>query len=158
MGSESGFTVTQQIAEHDRQALFAGLGSYNRRFIHQENWGPLAVLHHQADGRLSGGVIAARKGNWLCIDYLWVAEGEHGTGLGRALLQRAEQQALTLGCQQALVDTFSFQALPFYLKQGYQQQMSLPDFPQAGMQRHYLTKTLQADSHDADFYISRSAS
>jgi hypothetical protein len=41
------------------------------------------------------------------------------------------------------VDTFSFQALPFYQKQGYQQQMSLPDFPQTGMQRHDLTKTLR---------------
>jgi hypothetical protein len=34
------------------------------------------------------------------------------------------------------VDTFSFQALPFYQKLGYQLQMSLPDFPHAGMQRH----------------------
>lgn len=41
------------------------------------------------------------------------------------------------------MDTFSFQALPFYLKQGYQQQITLPDFPQTGMQRHYLTKTLK---------------
>ncbi|EAS6424226.1 N-acetyltransferase, partial [Salmonella enterica] len=39
-----------------------------------------------------------------------------------------------------LVDTFSFQALPFYEKQGYILQMSLPDFPKVGSQRHYLIK------------------
>ncbi|MFH7098862.1 N-acetyltransferase, partial [Klebsiella pneumoniae] len=46
------------------------------------------------------------------------------------------------GCSHLLVDTFSFQALPFYQKLGYQLQMSLPDFPHAGMQRHYLSKAL----------------
>ena len=95
------------------------------------------------EGELLGGVIASRKGNWVCIDYLWVEERQRGTGLGSLLLRTTEQQAMQRGCQQALVDTFSFQALPFYLKQGYQQQMSLPDFPLAGMQRHYLTKALK---------------
>jgi hypothetical protein len=46
------------------------------------------------------------------------------------------------GCQQSLVDTFSFQALAFYQKQGYVLQMTLNDFPEKGIQRHYLTKTL----------------
>ena len=56
--------------------------------------------------------------------------------------KEAEQQAQAQGCSHLLVDTFSFQALPFYQKLGYQLQMSLPDFPHAGMQRHYLSKAL----------------
>ncbi|EKA1352318.1 N-acetyltransferase, partial [Salmonella enterica] len=47
---------------------------------------------------------------------------------------------LRKGCVHGLVDTFSFQALPFYEKQGYILQMSLPDFPKVGSQRHYLIK------------------
>ena len=143
MRLSAGFTVTEQPEDKDREALFAGLGSYNRQFIGSENRGPLAVFDHDADGKLRGGVMASRKGNWLCIDYVWVDDTVRGTGLGSTLLHAAEQQAIAYGCQQALVDTFSFQALPFYLKQGYQQQMSLPDFPQTGMQRYYLTKTLK---------------
>lgn len=143
MRLHAGFTVTEQIEEKDRQALLAGLGNYNRQFIDSENHGPLAVFHHDAEGALRGGVIASRKGNWLCIDYVWVDDTLRGTDLGSALLRAAEQQAIAYGCQQALVDTFSFQALPFYMKQGYQQQITLPDFPQTGMQRHYLTKTLK---------------
>ncbi|GKW21243.1 hypothetical protein PEC302107_29720 [Pectobacterium araliae] len=47
---------------------------------------------------------------------------------------------MRLGCRHALVDTFIFQSLPFYEKQGYQLHMSLPDFPEEGMLRHYLIK------------------
>ncbi len=41
----------------------------------------------------------------------------------------------------ALVDTMSFQALPFYQKNGYQLQMTLDNFPETGSARHYLSKT-----------------
>lgn len=51
---------------------------------------------------------------------------------------------MKIGCLFALMDTFSFQALLFYQRQGYQPQMYMPDFPQTGMQRHDLTKTLRA--------------
>jgi len=138
----STFTLSHQENDDDREALLAGLGAYNRQFIHRESWGPLSVYHRDAEGVLRGGLIASRKGNWLCIDFLWVDEMLRGSGLGRALLEAAERGAIERGCRFALVDTFSFQALPFYEKQGYQQQMSLPDFPQNGMQRHYLTKPL----------------
>lgn len=55
-------------------------------------------------------------------------------------MRAAEKQAREEGCRHVLVDTFSFRALPFYQKQGYQLQMSLPDFPHVGMARHYLSK------------------
>ncbi len=69
-------------------------------------------------------------------------EDRRGSGLGRELMQRAAKEALAIGCRHALVDTFSFQALPFYQKLGYALKMTLPDFPQPGMQRHYLTRDL----------------
>lgn len=56
------------------------------------------------------------------------------------LVKMAEQEGKRRGCWHALVDTFSFQALPFYVKLGYQLQMSLADFPEEGLQRHYLTR------------------
>ncbi len=33
-------------------------------------------------GVMQGGLIAKRKGNWLCIEYLWVSETTRGRGLG----------------------------------------------------------------------------
>lgn len=87
----STFILTHQQNDDDREALLAGLGAYNRQFISRENWGPLSVSHKDAEGVLRGGLIASRKGNWLCIDYLWVDETLRGSGLGRALMEAAEQ-------------------------------------------------------------------
>ncbi|AIU87112.1 GNAT family N-acetyltransferase [Pectobacterium odoriferum] len=132
--------VTHDIIDSDREELFAGLRSYNQRFINPASFGQIGIFHRNSAGTMTGGLIAMRKGLWLCIDYLWVGEESRGLKLGSALVKEAEQEAMRLGCRHALVDTFSFQALPFYEKQGYQLQMSLPDFPEEGMLRHYLIK------------------
>ncbi|KFX04056.1 blasticidin S-acetyltransferase [Pectobacterium betavasculorum] len=132
--------VAHDITNGDREELFAGLRSYNRQFISPASFGQLGIFHRNSAGVMTGGLIAMRKGLWLCIDYLWVGEESRGLKLGSALVREAEQEAMRLGCSHVLVDTFSFQALPFYEKQGYQLQMSLPDFPEEGMLRHYLIK------------------
>lgn len=134
--------ITKIINPDDQQELFAGLRQYNQQYLDAAQFGDLGVYSRDAQGVMQGGLIAKRKGNWLCIEYLWVSEATRGRGLGSELMQEAEQQAQALGCSHLLVDTFSFQALPFYQKLGYQLQMSLPDFPHAGMQRHYLSKAL----------------
>ncbi|MBA4819797.1 GNAT family N-acetyltransferase [Pantoea ananatis] len=136
--------VTRSYTENDKQDLLAGLRAYNNAFIDTSTWGPLAVFCRDPQGKLLGGLIGSQKGHWLCIEFLWVSESVRGSGLGQQLVHAAEQDAVTAGCHSALVDTFSFQALPFYQKQGYVRQMSLTDFPQPGMQRHYLTKALSA--------------
>ncbi|WHT00703.1 MAG: hypothetical protein LZT29_03782 [Pantoea stewartii] len=135
-------TVTHTLSEQDKQDLFTGLRAWNHQFIDTALWGPLSVMCRHDQGPLQGGLAGSIKGRWLCIDYLWVSEARRGAGLGGELIRAAEQAAVARGCHSAQVDTFSFQALPFYQKQGYVLKMSLPDFPEAGMQRHYLTKTL----------------
>lgn len=132
--------IIANVTDSDREALLCGLRSYNNQFIDTQAWGQFGAYCRNEAGILVGGLIASRKGRWVCIDYLWVSEETRGTGLGRTLMRAAEQEAKRTGCKHALVDTFSFQALPFYVKQGYQLQMSLPDFPEEGIQRHYLIK------------------
>ena len=66
-------------------------------------WG---FYSRDAQGVMQGGLIAKRKGNWLCIEYLWVSEATRGRGLGSELMQEAERQAQALGCSHLLVDTF----------------------------------------------------
>ena len=46
---------------------------------------------------------------WLFIKYLWV-RADHGRGIGRELIARAEARALERDCHSAWLDTFSFQA------------------------------------------------
>jgi GNAT superfamily N-acetyltransferase len=134
--------VTTEITEQEQEELLNGLRAYNKPFINNRDWGSLGIFCRDGEGKMTGGLIGSRKGEWLCISYLWVSESVRGTGLGGELMRSAENEALKLGCLHSMVDTFSFQALPFYLKQGYILKMTLDDFPEKGIQRHYLTKVL----------------
>lgn len=53
----------------------------------------------------------------------------------------AEDEARKRGAKHAYLDTFSFQALDFYRKYGYEIFGELQDFP-VGHQRYYLVKQL----------------
>ncbi|MEQ4675619.1 GNAT family N-acetyltransferase [Providencia vermicola] len=132
--------ITHEVSPEDRDELLAGLRSFNVQFLDASRFGQLGVYFKDDDGVMQGGLIATIRANWLCIDYLWVSESARNEGIGSQLMQAAEHEASKVGCLHSLVDTFSFQALPFYQKLGYIQQMSLPDFPETGMQSHYLTK------------------
>ncbi|MGB9095570.1 GNAT family N-acetyltransferase [Erwinia sp.] len=133
-------TVTHEITDQDREELLEGLRRYNRQFFDNSNWHQVGVYLHDSEGKMTGGLIATMKGLWLYIDFLWVSESCRGSGSGSKLIKAVEQEALKLGCLSILVDTLSVQALPFYQKQGYTLKMSLPDFPDKGIQRHFLTK------------------
>ncbi|WP_272521583.1 GNAT family N-acetyltransferase [Providencia sp. PROV202] len=135
-------TVTHEITPEDKEELFTGLRSYNRSFLQNSYFGQLGVYSKDDNGIMQGGLFASIKGRWLCIDYLWVDESMRKNGLGSQLMHVAEEESKKLGCHNALVDTFSFQALPFYEKLGYVKQLSLPNFPELGMQRHYLSKEI----------------
>ncbi|MEX9650054.1 GNAT family N-acetyltransferase [Providencia rettgeri] len=132
--------IAHEITTEDKEELLAGLRSFNTQFLNADRFGSLGIYFKNDDGVMLGGLLASVKANWLCIDYLWVSESARNDGLGRELMYTAEREAIKLGCIHSLVDTFSFQALPFYEKLGYVKQISLPDFPETGMQRHYLTK------------------
>ncbi|MCL9669299.1 GNAT family N-acetyltransferase [Rosenbergiella epipactidis] len=138
------YILTPTLNITDQQELFVGLRRYNHIFLPPQEVGHFGVYCRDARGVMLGGLNASIKGQWLCIDYLWVDESVRGQGVGGRLLQQAESHAKQLGCQLSLVDTFSFQAPLFYTKSGYQTVMTLADFPKVGMQRHYLRKDLNA--------------
>jgi GNAT superfamily N-acetyltransferase len=64
-----------------------------------------------------------------------------GGGHGARLLAAAEAYALERGCGGAFLDTFSFQARPFYERHGYEVFATLPDFP-PGHDRFFLRKRM----------------
>ena len=134
--------IKETITDDDKTELLNGLRAYNRQFIDPTDWGDICVYLRDEQNVMRGGLIGQRKGDWLSIDYLWVCETVRGTGAGSQLIHTAEEVAREKGCQHALVDTVSFQALPFYQKKGYQLVKTLDDFPLKGMARHYLTKAL----------------
>ncbi|MGL5603268.1 MAG: GNAT family N-acetyltransferase [Silvania sp.] len=136
-------TITDTITEQDQEELLQGLRAYNGQFIDFTIvGGDIAVYARDDSGTMRGGLIGRRVGEWLDIKYLWVCSETRTSGVGTQLMQMAEEEAKRQGCRHSLVDTLSFQARPFYEKQGYQLKMTLDDFPYQGMQRYYLSKAL----------------
>ncbi|MDX6040535.1 GNAT family N-acetyltransferase [Scandinavium lactucae] len=134
--------ITEKVTQQDQEALLTGLRAFNSQFIDTKDWHDLGVYARDERGNMLGGLIGKRKGDWLCIDFLWVSEAARGQGLGGELIREAEKRIRDWGCHHMLVDTASFQALPFYQKCGFTLHNTINDFPHQGMQRHYLTKTL----------------
>jgi GNAT superfamily N-acetyltransferase len=95
------------------------------------------------DQQVCGGILAETWGTWLHITFLWVEESMRQQGYGAALLQAAEGEAWHHGCRHAHLETFSFQARPFYERFGYRVIAALEDYP-PGHTYYYLRKTLAA--------------
>ena len=82
---------------------------------------------------------------WLHVSLLWVAEERRHSGLGSRLLCDLEAAAAERGCRHAHLDTFSYQARPFYERHGYTLFATLDDYP-PGHQRFFLRKTFASAS------------
>jgi GNAT superfamily N-acetyltransferase len=66
-----------------------------------------------------GGLRGDTHWGWLFVGKMAIRAEGRNQGYGTRLLALAEQEARARGCHHAYVDTLSFQALPFYQKQGY---------------------------------------
>lgn len=99
------------------------------------------VLTKSESGEVLGGIRATCFWNTLHIELLWLSEGLRGSGIGRQLVEAAEKFARQNGCENAFVETTSWQARPFYQKNGYRHVATLNGRPR-GHASHYLSKTL----------------
>jgi GNAT superfamily N-acetyltransferase len=70
---------------------------------------------------------------------LWVAAEARGAGHGSALLAAAEAEAWARGCLGVHLDTFEYQALPFYQRHGYELFGTLDGYP-PGYRQFYVRK------------------
>ncbi|CCN70610.1 GNAT family N-acetyltransferase [Vibrio nigripulchritudo] len=128
--------------QSDIDEIKAGLRKHNTPFLKDVRHEDFLCYLNDDNGKKIAGLIGEIWGNWLQVNFLWVDENQKSQGLGKQLLKRAEDFAKKNGCHSCLLDTFSFQAKPFYEKQGYQVQMQLEDFPE-NAQRFYMVKTLK---------------
>ena len=107
---------------------------------------PLELYVRDRDGRVRGGLLGRMRWWWtgrgcLEVGVLWLDEPLRRSGHGSRLLRQAEEAARAAGCARVTLHTFSFQARPFYEKQGYRVFGQLEDFPPGGA-AYWMVKEL----------------
>ena len=79
-----------------------------------------SIFIKNATGEIVGGMQAHFDTESVYIEMLWVAEQLRKQGFGKKMLDAAEQEAVKNGCKYSTLDTWSFQAEAFYVKNGYE--------------------------------------
>ncbi len=125
----------------DVEAVETGLIASNIDAAGRDRGYQPLVLHlvDPQTGIVVGGLSGWTLFDWLYVDLLHVPPSLQGQGHGRALLQRAEAFAQERNCVGVWLDTFSFQARPFYEKQGFSVFGTLEDHPIGG-RRFFMQK------------------
>lgn len=135
------FFADSNPKDEDIDIIEDGLTAYNRShtgFGQPEK----RAIYIKDDSAIVGGIIFVCMNPWAYVKLLWVSEALRGKGYGAKLLGAAEEQARALGSTKIMLDTFSFQAPMFYLKQGYRVISHIEGYPGDGMSRTWLTKVL----------------
>jgi len=112
----------------DTGFIFRRLVDFNETRTQPASARELAIFARRGP-EIVAGLVGFTHWNWLHIRYLWVAGAFRHQGLGSRLVIAAEQEARLRGCEHAHLDTFSFQAVPFYERLGYSVFGRLEDYP-----------------------------
>ncbi|MCH8529304.1 MAG: GNAT family N-acetyltransferase [Saccharospirillum sp.] len=123
----------------DIEEIRQGLRKHNEPYLGGVRKTDVVCYLNNDEGAKIAGLVGEIWGNWLFVRYLWVDESHRKSGLGSQLLEKAESYAQSVGCHSSSLDTFSFQAKPFYERQGYEVQMVLNDYP-ISTKNYYMVK------------------
>lgn len=139
----AGIRITSEpmAPEADTQRVEDGLNLYNVGKTGHDWWRPVKLFVRDASGLIRGGLLGHIWGGWLHITDLWLEESLRGSGLGRRLMEMAEEEARASGSLYVHLDSHTFQAPDFYTKLGYEEFGRLKDSP-LGHEQVFLWKRL----------------
>jgi GNAT superfamily N-acetyltransferase len=138
---DSAIELSSEVGSEDRAAVLRGLVEYNAQHGYPWPWRDLELVLRDPAGHVVGGALAETNAQWCFIKGLWVTEGLRGRGHGSRLLAAVETTARGRDCIGVFLDTYSFQARPFYERHGYTVFGVLQDMPPGGT-KYYLSKRL----------------
>ncbi|MEP7188021.1 MAG: GNAT family N-acetyltransferase [Roseiflexaceae bacterium] len=125
----------------DVRDLYNAIVVYNTEQVGDHWTGRLNIFARDQHSQIIGGIYGFTDRGWLRIEVLVVKDGWRRQGVGTRLLVAAEHEARARGCHDAWLDTFSFQALPFYELHGYAVFGALENYP-IGHSRYFVRKAL----------------
>ena len=129
-GMAQGFSLSvhEEISAEEARAIDQGLDDSNAAAAPLHEVRPLHCVARSADGTLIGGAKGRTWGQCCELRQLWVHPAHRLKGIGTRLLRKFEEAAAARGCSVFYLDTFSFQARPFYERLGYEARLEIRGF------------------------------
>jgi GNAT superfamily N-acetyltransferase len=133
--------IPENVSQQDAAPILAVLEKHAALHIGAIEEKPdFAILLRDPDTQaVTGGLYGMDGFGWAFVKYLAVPDEYRGQGLGSRLLAEAEAIARARGYIGVWLDTFEFQARPFYEKLGYTVFGELEGAPNA-IPRYFLKK------------------
>src|SRR5580692_10202561 len=104
--------VTDAPRDDEEAFVIAQTREYNAGFT-EDDVRTVCVFARDDAGAVIGGLTGKTYLRYLDIAFLWVDKKYRGKRLATKLMTAAETEARRRGCEHALLDTLSFQALGF---------------------------------------------
>jgi GNAT superfamily N-acetyltransferase len=133
--------IDHEVMPADEALVVRGLLAFNEDRLGPADEQQVKFVARDSTGVVVGGILGHTRWRWLYIAKLWVDERARGHRLGTRLMAAAEDLARSRGCTDVSLDTFEYQARPFYEKLGYELFGTLEGYP-PGSRQYYLRKQL----------------
>ncbi len=134
-------TLEQDPGPAQRDAVAHALIEHNVSAVGTGGYTPFAVTVRGGDGTVVGGLWGSIWHGFLFVEMLAMGPARN-EGLGRRVMQVAEDEARRRGCTGIWLDTFTFQAPWFYPKLGFTEFGRIAGYP-PGHDRIFLVKRLE---------------
>lgn len=138
-------TLIIQQADRPEEAympIWAPLLRFNQQAVGDAEGSPFALtITHPGSDEVLGGLWALSLWRSFYIGLVVAPEGARGQGLGREMMARAETEARARGCRSMWLDTYAFQARPFYEQLGFELFGQI-DGPAPMFPRYFMQKPL----------------
>ncbi|WP_242602579.1 GNAT family N-acetyltransferase [Legionella moravica] len=106
------------MLEKQNRVISEGIRRYNESFAGGQPQ-RFSIYAKNENNEIVAGATVYSFPTSVYVDVLWVDERHRGAGLGSMLLKQVEIEAVKNNIYESTLDTFSFQAEQFYIKQGY---------------------------------------
>lgn len=136
-----GLSITDTAPPDAFEAVWQPMVRFSESTVGPGNARTLAVLlSDPVTDEVVGGLWGRTFWGVCHVDVMFVPEAARGAGLGARVMAAAEAEAIRRGCRLIHLDTYEFQARPFYEKLGYtvfgQLDGPPPIYPRYYMQKH----------------------
>jgi GNAT superfamily N-acetyltransferase len=140
------FTIAAaEDADAAYMPIWAPLLAFNQATVGDAAATPFALeIRASPTEPVSGGLWAMSLWGSFYIALVVAPEGARGRGLGGELMRQAEVEARARGCRQMWLDTYDFQARPFYERLGFEV-FGRIDGPAPMFPRWFMQKQLTGD-------------